>query len=169
MIYNFSHCISWLQNLLKIKSVETEPLPNYPFGKGVGESLVYSLALLDKLGFKTKNVDGYCGWAEIGEGELFGILVHVDVVPEGEDWTYPPYGAEITNNNIYARGAVDDKGPFIAALYSVVQLLQDGLKPNKRLRFILGCDEESGWLCMERYFKQKRFRRLVLHQMQIFQ
>lgn len=151
MKYNFNDALNWLREILQINSVEKEALPNYPFGLGVGKTLDYSLDLMQKLGFKTKNVDGYCGWAEIGEGELFGILVHLDVVPEGEGWTYPPFGAVLDNGNIYARGAIDDKGPYVASLYAVVKLLQEGLKPRKRIRFILGCDEESGWKCIERY------------------
>lgn len=151
MQYSFNDSLTWLKNLLSINSVEQAALPGYPFGEGVGKALEYSLGLMQKLGFKTKNVDGYCGWAEIGQGELFGILVHLDVVPEGDGWTFPPFGAVTENGNIYARGAIDDKGPFIASLYAVVKLLQQGLTPNKRIRFILGCDEESGWKCMERY------------------
>ena len=43
-----------------------------------------------------KNVDNLAGHLEFGEGEeLVGILCHVDVVPEGDGWTYDPYGGEI--------------------------------------------------------------------------
>ncbi|MFW5779988.1 MAG: Sapep family Mn(2+)-dependent dipeptidase [Bacillota bacterium] len=153
MTYKYYDAIKTLQDILQINTVESTPLAGYPFGKGVGKCLQYCLNLFEKLGFKTKNVDGFCGWAEIGEGELFGILVHLDVVPEGEGWTYPPFGAVIDNGRIYARGTIDDKGPFVSCLYAVMQLIQKGYKLKKRLRFILGCDEESGWECMNRYIK----------------
>ena len=37
------------------------------------------------------------------EDETVGVLVHLDVVPEGEGWTYPPYGGEIHDGKIYGR------------------------------------------------------------------
>lgn len=153
MNYTFDDAIRWLQELLRIKSVEEEALPGCPFGQGVADSLEYSLNLMQKIGFRTKNLDGYCGVADIGFGDMFGILVHLDVVPEGSLWSFPPYGAELHDGKIYARGATDDKGPFIAALYAVVKLLQEGFSPKKQIRFILGCDEESGWKCIEHYNK----------------
>ena len=73
MRYNLNDSLEWLKGLLRIRSVEDSPLPGCPFGKGVRESLDYSLSLLRKLGFVTKDLDGYCGYGEIGQGELFGI------------------------------------------------------------------------------------------------
>lgn len=156
MDYTFNDAIRWLQELLRIKSVEEAALPGCPFGQGVADSLEYSLNLMQKFGFRTKNLDGYCGVADIGRGEMFGVLVHLDVVPEGSLWSFPPYGAEIHDGKIYARGATDDKGPFIAALFAVVKLLQEGFSPKKQIRFILGCDEESGWKCIEHYNKVEK-------------
>lgn len=153
MNYSLNDAIRWLQELLRIKSVEEPAVPGGPFGQGVADSLNYALNLMNTLGFRTKNLDGYCGVADIGDGDMFGILVHLDVVPEGTGWSFPPYGAEIHDGKIYARGATDDKGPFVAALYAVVKLLQEGLIPSKQIRFILGCDEESGWKCIEHYNK----------------
>ena len=54
--------------------------------------------------------------------ETVGILVHLDVVPEGDGWDYDPYGGEIHEGKIYGRGAVDDKGPAIACLYAMKAL-----------------------------------------------
>lgn len=70
-------------NLINIPSVSEETLnPDMPFGKGAKEALEYALYLGKKLGFKTKNIDGYCGYIEFGEGEkLVGIIGHLDVVP----------------------------------------------------------------------------------------
>jgi succinyl-diaminopimelate desuccinylase len=151
MKINRDTALDWLQNILKFPSVEDKALENAPFGKAINDCLLYSLDLLKNLGFSIKNIEGYCGYGEIGEGELFGVLCHLDVVPVGSDWTYPPFGAEIHNNKMYARGALDDKGPFICALYALMRLVSEGYKPTKRVRFILGCDEESGWECMKRY------------------
>ncbi|MGI5857807.1 MAG: dipeptidase PepV [Tepidanaerobacteraceae bacterium] len=140
--------------ILKIKSVKEAPLPNMPFGEGPAKALEYALALADSFGFKTKNLDNYAGWAEWGEGDkMIGILVHLDVVPEGSGWTYPPYGGEIHEGKIYGRGAIDDKGPAMAALFALKSLKDAGIKLNKRVRVIFGTDEESGCECMEYYLK----------------
>lgn len=143
----------WLIDILKYPTIENAPLPCMPFGKPLYDCLDYSLELLRSHGFVTKNIEGYCGYGEIGQGELFGILCHLDVVPVGGKWTFPPFSATEHNNRIYARGALDDKSPFIGCLYAVIKLLEEGYTPTKRIRFILGCDEESGWLCMDRYQK----------------
>ena len=141
--------------LIQIPSVHEESSnSNKPFGNNANLALEYILNLGDKLGFRTKNIDGYCGYIEFGEGkELVGIIGHLDVVPEGEGWSYPPFDAVIENGKIYGRGAIDDKGPVVASLYAMKAIL-DTCKINKRVRLILGLNEERDWKCIEHY-KQK--------------
>lgn len=143
--------IEALQALIRIDSVKSAPKPGAPFGEGNAECLSFVLSLAASYGFDVKNVEGYCGWAEVGKGELFGILTHVDVVPISGVWKHEPFGGEISGGYLYGRGAQDDKGPAIAALFAARRLLAEGLTPTKRVRFIFGCDEESSWGCMERY------------------
>ncbi len=156
MIINENIAKEWLKGLLKIDSVQSEAKENMPFGEGNRKALDYSLGLLESLGFKTKDLEGYCGYGDIGEGEMFGVLCHLDVVPISGEWKYPPFSATEENGKIFARGALDDKGPFIACLYAVAKLLSEGRKPTKKIRFILGCNEESGWACMDRYVKTEK-------------
>lgn len=146
------------RNLLKIKSVlnEEEKTEEAPFGSGVKEALDYMLALGDKDGFVVKNVGNVAGHIEFGQGsELIGILCHVDVVPEGDGWSSAPFAAEIRDGKIYARGAMDDKGPTMAAYFAMKIVKELGLPLNKRVRMIIGTDEESEWRCVERYFKEE--------------
>lgn len=145
------------QEIIRIKSIEEKPLPGMPFGKGPYDALVCALDLGAEMGFETKNMEGYAGWIEFGQGEeTLGILAHVDVVPEGTGWTYPPYGAEIHDNKIWGRGTLDDKGPAIAALYAMKAIKDSGLNLNKKVRMILGANEETGWGCMDYYFKNEK-------------
>src|SRR5699024_2277450 len=51
------------------------------------------------------------------------------------------------------RGSSDDKGPGMAAYYALKIIKELGLPVSKRIRFIIGTDEESGWMCMDRYFE----------------
>lgn len=143
--------IEFMKKLIAYHSAEGEPAEGAPFGQGVRDCLDYALRVLQEKGFRTKNGAGYYGYGEIGEGDLFGVLCHLDVVPEGEGWNYDPYGAEEHDGRVYGRGALDDKGPFAACFFAAVRLLAEGYTPTKRLRFILGCDEESGWKCMDSY------------------
>ncbi len=144
------------QELIRIKSTEEEPVGDYPFGEGVQRSLEYVLALGEKLGFKTKNVDNYAGYVEIGEGkEMVGVLVHLDVVPEGEGWSHPPYDAKIVDGKLYGRGILDDKGPALMTMYAMKALLESGIALNKRIRLIFGTNEETNWQGIDYYMKHE--------------
>ncbi len=141
-----------LLSLLAVNSVQGEPAEGAPFGAGTREALDKFLSVASSFGLKTKVVDGCCGWAEIGEGELLGIPFHLDTVPFGEDWSHSPLG-EVADGMIYGRGAEDDKGPAVAVLYALKSLLDEGLLPKRRIRLIAGLNEESGWKCIERYLQ----------------
>lgn len=137
--------VSATQEIVKIKSVEEEPGAGMPFGRGVNDALNYALKLSESLGFKTMNIDGYMGFAEYGEGaDIVGVLGHLDVVPEGNGWKYPPYGAEIHDGKIYGRGTTDDKGPIIAALYGLNAVKLANVPLSKRVRIFFGTNEETG-------------------------
>lgn len=145
-------------NLIEIPSIseENKTQEKMPFGKECNKALKYILNLGENLGFKTKNIDGYCGYIEFGEGEeLIGIVGHLDVVPAEEtDWKITkPFEPKIVDNRIYGRGAIDDKGPVIAALYAM-KAVKDNIKTNKRIRLIIGLNEEKDWKCMK-YYKEK--------------
>jgi succinyl-diaminopimelate desuccinylase len=144
--------------LLNIESVydETTISKYAPMGKGINDALTYMLNLGEKDGFTPKNVDGYAGHLEMGSGEeLVGILCHLDVVPAGDGWSHDPFDAIIRDGNIYARGAIDDKGPTMAAYFAMKIVKELGLPINKRVRMILGTDEESKWRCVDHYFEKE--------------
>lgn len=144
------------QELIQIPSVISfSNNPQHPFGEPINDALEYMLNLGDSLGFRTKNIDGYCGYIEFGEGkELIGIIAHLDVVPEGSDWTYPPFSGTIADNKIYGRGAIDDKGPVISSLFAMKAVMET-CKVHKRVRLILGLNEENDWKCIDYYKKHE--------------
>ncbi len=145
-----------LQELLAIESVARRDQEK-PFGNGVAQALDYTLSLCQRMGFHTKNADGLYGYAEIGEGaEIIGCLGHLDVVPAGDGWHYPPYAGTIDGGRLYGRGTIDDKGPTLIALFAahdVAQAYERAGKPMpRRIRFIFGQTEESGpWDDMAAY------------------
>ena len=70
--------------IVRCKSVMEAPLPGMPFGKGPYTALQTALDIAKRLGLKTKDIDGYAGYAEYGEGDAYvAVPVHLDVVPEG--------------------------------------------------------------------------------------
>ncbi|CCQ96708.1 putative dipeptidase ytjP [[Clostridium] ultunense Esp] len=142
-----------LQEFLQIPSVlKEEAKEGAPFGPDVAKALGYILDLSSRMGMRTQNLDGYIGYGEFGDGkEMVGILCHVDVVPPGKGWSVPPFSGRIIGDRIVSRGASDDKGPTIAALYGAKIVKELGLPLKRRVRLIFGTDEESEWRCIDRY------------------
>lgn len=152
--------IDELQSFLAINSIEdmTTACEGKPFGEGVAQALETMLRMGGQDGFQTRNLDGYAGTIELGCGEEeVGVLVHIDVVTVGDGWTTPPFEPSIRDGRIYARGAIDDKGPALAAYYALKLVKDSGLPLTKKVRMIIGTDEESGWLCMKHFAEHDHF------------
>ncbi len=134
-----------LQEFIRIPSKFSTPEKDAPRGKYVKQALEYLVKLGKKIGFTDGEViDGVVGFLDVGEGkDDFAILTHVDVVPEGDGWSVNPYGGEIIDGKIFGRGALDDKGPTICTMYAISSLIKEGKKPTKKIRFIIGGDEEG--------------------------
>lgn len=148
-----------LDGLLRIPSVKNldTASANAPFGTAIQEALDYILALGKRDSFTAKDVDHYAGHLEIGQGEkLLGILSHLDVVPaDASQWDSNPYIPVIKNGRLYARGALDDKGPTLLAYYAVKILKDLGVTWNQRIRLIYGTDEENNWDGIHYYFNKE--------------
>lgn len=144
-----------LFSLLEINSERDDSKADkeHPFGSGPVKALKHFLAMAEKDGYKTRNIDNYVGDFEFGEGdETLGIFAHLDVVPAGSGWETDPYKPVIKDGKLYARGSSDDKGPTMAAYYALKIIKELGLPTSKKVRFVLGTDEESGWADMDYYF-----------------
>jgi len=131
--------IQSVQECIKIKSVSGDQA-------GTKKVLAFYLDLGRQMGFTTRNVEDLGGIIEFGEGEkTIGIIVHLDTVPEGIGWNFPPFAGQIQDGRIYGRGAIDDKGPALAALYALKACKDCGLELQSKIRIIIGIDEESTW------------------------
>ena len=116
--------IETLQRWIRVPSVRAErSADNAPFGENVRRALDTAMADLKRLGMEPRDVDGYCCDTEIGQGdEVIAVLSHLDVVPEGEGWAHDPYGAEIIDGEIWARGSLDTKC-IIGAFFEATEYL----------------------------------------------
>lgn len=156
VLANRNLIIDKTKELLRIPSVLTEfnPDSEYPFGEDINKSLHYLLDLAHSDGFVTKNVNNYAGHIEYGAGkEIVGVLCHIDVVPAGENWTHPPFSPYEKNGMLFARGSSDDKGPTMASYFALKFLRDLEIVPKKRIRVIIGTDEETAWRGIKEYFK----------------
>lgn len=146
-----------LGKLVSINSEEGTSLPDAPFGEGPKEALLAALDMMEKDGFKTVNLDNYIGYGEFGEGsELIGIVGHLDVVPAKKEdgWDTDPFEMTEKEGILYGRGVSDDKGAVVASMIAMKVLRDMGIPVNKRIRLIMGTNEESGSRCLK-YYVQK--------------
>ena len=152
--------IEFLKEMISFETTQGEESENAPFGKINAKCLERYLEEGRKMGFETKNVDGYAGHVEWKsnkkDAELFAVLGHLDVVPAGEGWDTPPFELTIKNDELWGRGVQDDKGPMVATLFAMKKMKDEGFTPNRDIRIIVGCNEENGSTCVEHYFKHER-------------
>ncbi len=139
-----------IHELLQIRSVSATDK------QAASQALEWILARAERMGFRTKNIQGIAGHVEYGDGkELAAVLAHVDVVPAGEGWSVEPYALTEKDGRLYGRGLVDDKGAAVVALYCLKALKDNGIIPQRRIRLIFGAAEEIGMHDMEVYFAEE--------------
>lgn len=141
-----------LQESIRIRSVEDTPSEDAPYGQGIRTCLDHALRTARELGFTAVDMDHQMGWCEYGDGEeMIAVLGHLDVVPEGEGWSFDPFGGKIADGKLFGRGAMDDKGPTFAALYALAALRDSKLPLKRRIRILFGTNEETGSNDMKYY------------------
>lgn len=140
--------------LVRIPSVsESSQDPEAPFGTECRRALDEALKLGEEMGFTASNHENYCGslcWEGASLREI-GFFGHTDVVPAGGGWTYAPFDPVVKDGIIIGRGASDNKGSFMAALYALRYLKETGYQPRHTMRFFLGCNEEKGMADVQYY------------------
>lgn len=136
------------QSLISIdSSLDAEhAAPGAPFGPGPRAALDRALAIAERMGLQTHDGEGYAGYADLpGEsGQQLGVIGHVDVVPAGEGWGFEPFALTRKEGVLIGRGTSDDKAPVLCALYGLKFWLDRGVNLHHAIRFIFGCNEESG-------------------------
>ena len=142
---DYENYIKDLSSLVSVDSVRGEKEVGAPFGAGVKTALCTFLSIAQGFGFETVNYDGYGGEVIFGKGEEIGIIGHLDVVPVGTGWNYPPFSLTRKDGYLIGRGVADDKGATLLALYALKALKDSAAPCNKKFRLIVGCAEETDW------------------------
>ncbi len=151
---NFDDMKADLKKLVSFNSVNGNDVK--PFGSTNRQVLECALKMMEEKGLQAHNVDYYAGYSQTGEGDkLIGILAHLDVVPAGEGWDSDPFDMVEKDGFVYGRGVSDDKGAAVASMYALKYLIDEGYPFRKRVRLILGCNEETGSACIRHYVQKE--------------
>ena len=150
--------IDLLSALVAVPSVQGKAEEGAPFGKEPARALELMLEKCREYGFTVDNVENYAGSADVNDlpAEL-AVLTHLDVVPVGAGWTTDPFVLryEPDTDKLVGRGAIDDKGPAVAALFAARAVRELGLPLKKGIRLIFGTNEENGSADLEYYRKHR--------------
>lgn len=141
-----------LGEIVAIPSVYSTPEDGAPYGRDCLRALEWFVAKAKSYGIKAEMIGGACAYAETGEGkECIGVLGHLDVVPAGNGWATDPFKMVEENGKLYGRGVGDDKGAVVVCLHALKAIKESCVKLKRRVRLIVGADEERGSSCMRTY------------------
>jgi len=128
---------------------------NYGDSEGPGERVAaeYIAEKLSEVGLDVQIFESEPGRASAvtrieGADPSRGALLlhgHLDVVPAiAHDWSLPPFAAEVEDDCIWGRGAIDMKDTDAIVLAVVRQWMRDGRRPPRDLVLAFLADEEAG-------------------------
>ena len=148
--------LSDLETLVSINSERDDATASdsCPWGEGPALALEEALKIAKRMGFQVTNLENTIGYADFqGEGESqVAMIGHVDVVPAGSGWKFPPYALTKSDGYLIGRGVIDDKGPLLACMYAAKYCAEQGELPHT-LRVIVGTNEETGMADLDVYFR----------------
>lgn len=153
-----------LKELLRIPSVSTQE----EHKDDVMKAAQFIVRELSRLGLEhvelittQKHPLIYADWLHVEGKPTVLFYAHYDVQPPDplEGWISPPFEPTERNNNIYARGAVDDKGQLwmqVKALESLFNAYNGNLPVN--LRIIFEGEEEAGGESISKFIRENSSR-----------
>ena len=127
------------QSLIKIKSISPEDGGCFDLIEAELTPLGFQIEKIPELNCETL-------LAKYGDsGKVFCYLGHTDVVPSGpeDEWTSPPFEANIVEGELIGRGAADMKGSVAVFIESVKKFLADHPNPNFQIWVMLTSNEEG--------------------------
>lgn len=106
---------------------------------------------LENFGLKTKvyefakNRPNIVGLLKAGlRAKTILISPHLDTVPVGRNWNFPPLSGLIKADKIYGRGATDCKGNLAVCIEALNSIIEDNAKIKNNILFAATADEEAG-------------------------
>ncbi len=141
----------WIKDLfecLRIPSISTKP----DYAERVAECAEWIVQHLKSMGIENVHAAQTAGHPIITGEHIVDpskptvlIYGHYDVQPPEplELWTSPPFEPEVRDGNIYARGAVDDKGQLFMILKAIQAWQESGDPLPVNLKFAIEGEEEA--------------------------
>ena len=149
-----------LKALLRIPSVSTLPEHKGDCRKAA-ETLLAELKRIGMENARLIETAGhplvYADWLHAAGRPTVLIYGHYDVQPPDplDEWITPPFEPTERNGNLYARGAVDDKGQVVAQVKALESLLATNKALPLNVRVLFEGDEEVGGEGIAEYVASK--------------
>lgn len=146
---NHPRFLEELKALLRIPSVSTLP-EHRDDCRAAAETLKKELSRIGMENARLLETEGnplvYADWLHAAGKPTVLMYGHYDVQPADpiDEWLTPPFEPTERNGNIYARGAVDDKGQVWAQVKALESLLAANKSLPVNVRVILEGEEEVG-------------------------
>jgi acetylornithine deacetylase/succinyl-diaminopimelate desuccinylase-like protein len=157
---NQSHFLAELKDLLRIPSVSTLPEHREDVRRAA-QSLERELTRIGMENVQVIETAGhplvYADWLHAAGKPTCLCYGHYDVQPTDplDEWVSPPFEPTERNGNLYARGAVDDKGQMYMHVKALESLLQTNAgKLPLNIRVILEGEEEVGGEGIARFVRE---------------
>lgn len=151
---HFDEQVAFLQDVVRIPT-DTPPGNNAPHAQGVAAMLEAAgwpverhpvpAALVARQGMES--ITNLVVRRRFGaDGPTLALNAHGDVVPPGEGWTRPPYGAVIEDGFLYGRAAAVSKSDFATYVFALRALEALGVPLTGAVELHFTYDEEVGGL-----------------------
>ena len=160
-----SEILEGLKAFLRIPSVSTTP----EHKPDIRRAAEFVLGELRQAGMNSaeliESADGhnplvYGEWLAASGKPTLLLYGHYDVQPPDplDEWKSPPFEPTVKGDNLFARGASDDKGQTYILIKAVAGLLRDNGKLPVNVRFLIEGEEETGGEHIEAYVSSKPAR-----------
>src|ERR1700761_8819674 len=165
---NGQQFVEELKELLRIPSVSTSPEHAGDVRKAAewaAEKLravgMENVRLIETTSEKHKNGHPlvFADWLHAPGKPTVLCYAHYDVQPPDplNEWISPPFEPAERNNNLYARGAVDDKGQLWMEVKPIEALMRGhGGKLPINVKFIIEGEEEVGGEAIAEYVRKQK-------------
>jgi succinyl-diaminopimelate desuccinylase len=148
---HFDDEVRFLQELVRVPT-PTPPGDNAPHAERTAELLKafgfeaekYPVPQAEVHAYGLESITNLIVRRKYGEGRTIALNAHGDVVPPGEGWTHPPFGAEIEDGKLYGRAAAVSKSDFASFTFAVRALESLAVKLNGGVELHFTYDEEFG-------------------------
>jgi succinyl-diaminopimelate desuccinylase len=148
---HFDEEVRFLQELVRVPT-PTPPGDNAPHAERTAELLMefgfdaekHPVPGAEVRAYGMESITNLVVRRSYGPGRTIALNAHGDVVPPGEGWTHPPFGAEIVDGKLYGRAAAVSKSDFASFTFAVRALESLGAALHGGIELHFTYDEEFG-------------------------